>query len=167
MFCFLKCPLSSFSFMLYLGYPLGIKGEKKWNYFAGWMKIFISHFIIAQLLLYGQIHSMNEASSIWYVSLLIVIWDYVSSMFVLYYYFNKLIFLPSYSLIFPSSFLFHPAFLFRPHTFPFPFHPSFLIFSFPWPMTTLSYSWVSFVFPFHLWSRSVFNNQLELSKHTI
>lgn len=114
-----------FFIMLYLGYPLGIKGGKKWNYFAGWMKIFISHFIIAQFLLYGQIHSMNEASSIWYVSLLIVIWDYVSSMFVLYYYFNKLIFFPSYSLVFPSSFLFHPAFLFRPHTFPFSFHPSF------------------------------------------
>jgi hypothetical protein len=35
-------------------------------------------------------------------------------------------------------------------------------------VTTLSYSWVSFIFPFHLWSRScIFKNQLELSKHTI
>ncbi len=68
---------------------------------------------------------------------------------------------------FSSSFLFHPAFLFPPHTFPFSFHPSFYFFLSlglwqPFPF------WVSFVFPFHLWSRScVFKNQLELSNNII
>lgn len=69
---------------------------------------------------------------------------------------------------FPKFFSFSPCLSLSSSHFSFSLSSFLLIFSFPWPMTTLSYSWVSFIFPFHLWSRScVFNNQLELSKHII
>jgi len=124
-FVFWNARYHLFFFMLYLGYPLGIKGKKNViTSLDGWKK-FISHFIFAQVHLYGQIHSMNEASSSWYISLLIVIWDYVSCMLSYIIISTSYFFFPFYSLIFQVLFFFTLPFSFLLTLFLFSFHPSF------------------------------------------
>lgn len=122
---FFEMPAIIFFFHVIPGLSIGCQGEKNViTLLHGW-KNFISHFIFAQLHLYGQIHSMNEASSIWYISLLIVIWDYVSSMLSYIIISTSYFFFPFYSLIFQVLFFFTLPFSFLLTLFLFSFHPSF------------------------------------------